>query len=128
MQTKKLTGNIVAVKHICLMDNTINKFENYHIVLWLIKDLCWALVWRPLGMAMIIPTVGLAVYIAYISYTNRVNFLHNVAIVLWISANAIWMTGEFYENDTRPIAVILFLVGLAIIAGSYIFKQKPKTI
>lgn len=110
------------------MDKTINKFENYHIVLWLIKDLCWALVWRPLGVAMIVPTVGLAIYIAYKSYANRVNFLHNVAIVLWISANSIWMTGEFYENDTRPIAVILFLVGLAIIATSYIFKQKSKNI
>lgn len=70
----------------------------------------------------------LGYFIAYKSYANRVNFLHNVAIVLWISANSIWMTGEFYENDTRPIAVILFLVGLAIIATSYIFKQKPKNI
>lgn len=108
------------------MDNTINKFENFHIVLWLIKDLCWALVWRPLGLFMIAPTVGLAIYIAYKSHRNRVNFLHNLAVVLWICANAIWMVGEFYEHDTRHFAAGLFLGGLLLIAGSYIFKQKPQ--
>lgn len=106
------------------MDNKIRKFENYHIVLWLIKDLCWALEWRPLGITMITPTVGLAIYLAYKSYGNRSEFLHGLAIVLWICANAIWMVGEFYDFETKPIAAVLFVCGLAIIATSYIFKQK----
>ncbi|WP_219928772.1 hypothetical protein [Flavobacterium album] len=25
------------------------KTENLHIVFWLIKDLCWVMLWKPLG-------------------------------------------------------------------------------
>ena len=39
------------------------KIENLHIVFWLIKDLSWAMLWRPLGLIMIIPTIGAALLI-----------------------------------------------------------------
>lgn len=106
------------------MDFNLRKFENYHIVLWLVKDLCWALVWRPLGVAMVIPTVGLAFYIAWKSFGDKFDFFHNVAICAWICANAIWMTGEFYDRETRPVAVILFCTGLAIIFYAYIHRRQ----
>ena len=108
------------------MDKNLRKFENYHIVLWLIKDLCWALVWKPLGIVMIIPTVGLAIYIAYKSVNDSFEFLHNVAVCCWICANATWMAGEFYDYETRNIAAVLFVMGLLLIAGSY-FLRKKKT-
>ena len=33
------------------------KMENLHIVFWLFKDISWCMVWRPLGLAMILPTL-----------------------------------------------------------------------
>lgn len=109
------------------MDKNLRKFENYHIVLWLVKDLCWALVWRPLGIAMIIPTVALAIYIAYKSTKDRFEFLHNVAVCCWICANATWMAGEFYNYKTQNIAVVFFVIGLLLIANSYVFRKKETT-
>ncbi len=34
------------------------KIENLHIVFWLIKDMAWAMLWKPLGVFMIVPTTG----------------------------------------------------------------------
>ena len=33
------------------------KMENLHIVFWLFKDISWCMIWRPLGIAMIFPTL-----------------------------------------------------------------------
>ena len=39
-------------------------YENAHIVLWIFKDSCWVCSWRWLGMAMILPTLAVAIDIA----------------------------------------------------------------
>jgi hypothetical protein len=53
------------------------------------------------------------------------NFYHNIAITLWISANATWMTGEFFYNDhSRPFAMIFFVLGLLVISYYYLFVAK----
>ena len=39
------------------------RIENLHILLWLLKDVCWALNFHIMGMIMIIPTVTVAVVI-----------------------------------------------------------------
>lgn len=108
------------------MEINLRKFENYHIVLWLVKDLCWALVWKPLGIIMIVPTVGLAFYIAWRSLADRFEFLHNVAICFWICANAIWMVGEFYDKEWRYISVILFVCGISLIGAGYLWRWQDK--
>ena len=41
------------------------KIENLHIVLWLIKDLFWVMLWKPLGLIMIIPTIGASLLITW---------------------------------------------------------------
>ena len=41
------------------------KIENLHIVLWLIKDLCWVMLWKPLGLIMITPTIGASLLITW---------------------------------------------------------------
>jgi len=38
--------------------------ENLHIVFWLFKDVSWFMVWKPLGIVMIIPTLIISVVIA----------------------------------------------------------------
>lgn len=45
------------------MDVNIRKFENVHILLWLLKDLCWVMDYKTAGVVMIVPTVGIAVCI-----------------------------------------------------------------
>jgi len=119
---------------ICRMDLNLRKFENYHIVLWLVKDLCWAMEWKKLGIFMIIPTVFLAFYITIKSLRgDRFEFWHNVAVCFWICANATWMTGEFFgwDEQARSIAAALFVPGIVIIAFSYLqrnFVSKQKAV
>ncbi len=94
--------------------------ENFHIVLWLIKDTCWALEFRSGGIIMIVPTVAVAFYLLWRSRHYRQEAVHNLAVCIWIVANASWMLGEFYGHDLRPVAVGLFATGLTILLVWYL--------
>jgi hypothetical protein len=101
--------------------------ENIHIVMWLIKDTCWALVWKPGAIAMIIPTVSVAIYLLYRSKRNKTELYHNAAVCMWIIANSTWMLGEFMNKELRPVAVVLFGIGLGILAIYYsIYFKKDR--
>ena len=63
------------------------KMENLHIVFWLFKDISWCMIWRPLGIAMIFPTLIIAIVIAWRTREYMSELCHNLAIVFWISAN-----------------------------------------
>jgi hypothetical protein len=93
--------------------------ENIHILLWLIKDTCWAMEWKPGAVAMIIPTISVALYLLYRSKRNKTELYHNAAVCLWIIANSTWMIGEFINLDLRPIAAILFGIGVGILTIYY---------
>ena len=103
------------------------RIENLHIVFWLIKDLCWAMLWKPLGLIMIVPTVGAALLIIWQTRHIRAELLHNIAVVFWICANAYWMIAEFYSDndDLRYYAAIPFSLGIITIAYYYIGKLLP---
>jgi hypothetical protein len=79
------------------------RMENMHIVFWLLKDIAWCMAWRPLGVAMTIPTLTIALIIAYRTRHIRAELAHNVAIAFWISANAYWMISEFFHFDALPL-------------------------
>jgi len=103
------------------MKYSVRKFENFHILLWLIKDLCWVILWKPLGVFMIIPTLAFAVYITYRNRIDKAELSHNLAVCFWICANSVWMIGEFYYDDsTRPYSIAFFIAGLAMMLGYYI--------
>ncbi len=97
------------------------KMENLHIVFWLIKDLSWAMLWKPLGIIMIIPTITAAIIISWQTRKIKSELLHNLAVVCWIVANCYWMLTEFFStNDSlRYYAVIPFSVGIGIIVYYY---------
>ena len=96
------------------------RLENVHIAVWLLKDYSWCATTRWLGLVMVIPTIGLAVHLAYQTRRDAVDFIHNLAVVCWLAANVTWMTGEFYFNDgTRPYARGFFHAGLALLAAHY---------
>lgn len=115
---------------------SIREYENMHILLWLVKDTCWvasaAYPWlRIPGMIMIAPTLLVAIFITWKARNDQADLFHNIAVCMWISANASWMIGEFFYNDgTRPIALGFFIVGLIVVSVYYIvhFPKRYKAI
>jgi len=101
------------------------RIENLHIVFWLIKDLSWAMLWRPLGLLMIVPTLGAAIIITWQTRHIKSELLHNVAVLFWIIANAYWMLTEFFSTNEslRMYSVIPFSIGLLVIFYYYIFVR-----
>jgi hypothetical protein len=105
------------------MLRTIRDFENFHILLWLLKDTCWLMEWRVAGSISIVPTLAFALYITYRSRESTTELVHNSAVCFWIVANSLWMLGEFfYEDTTRPMAVWFFVAGLALVVGYYLSR------
>jgi hypothetical protein len=111
---------VQTIVYLKIMEQKVRKSENLHIVLWLLKDLCWVADWKLAGTIMIVPTISVAVYITIIARSSYSELMHNLAVVCWICANSIWMVGEFYFNDgTRPPAMIFFGLGLLIVGYYY---------
>ncbi|OQP55979.1 hypothetical protein A4H97_20545 [Niastella yeongjuensis] len=109
------------------------KIENLHILFWLVKDLCWCLILKPLGIAMIFPTLIVAIWIAWRNRHIVAELTHNAAIALWIVANSMWMISEFYNVDekVRPYCIIPFSLGILILLYYYLIysplqKKKAK--
>ncbi len=102
------------------METKLREYENFHIVLWLMKDTCWLMEWKIAGIVMIVPTVAAAFHITWLSRKNTANLYHNLAVSNWICANAIWMIGEFFFDDTfRPFARVFFSMGFVFLAAYY---------
>ncbi|MBL7701365.1 MAG: hypothetical protein JNM14_03900 [Ferruginibacter sp.] len=115
--------------------------ENMHIIFWLLKDISWCMVWKPLGIAMIFPTLVIAIIISIKNRKYVSEVCHNWAIVFWIAANSYWMISEFFSFDKLPvyagieykyIAIIPFVIGILILAYYYlvfkvIYKKKAET-
>jgi len=89
--------------------------ENLHLPLWLIKDTCWAMVWKPLGIFMIVPTLALSFYITWKTKNHQQEFLPNLSVSFWILANSIWMCDEFYDLDILHLSLIAFTSGFLTI-------------
>jgi len=104
-----------------MVTNSFRRIENLHIGIWLIKDLSWVSHFRLFGMFMIFPTLVIGLWITWKMRKNFAELAHNLAVCSWISANSIWMTGEFYYNDgTRNIATGFFVFGIILILASYL--------
>ncbi|MFZ1686762.1 MAG: hypothetical protein WAU70_05045 [Flavobacteriales bacterium] len=98
--------------------------ENFHIVLWLMKDVCWVQDWKIAGAVMLVPTLAMAIWITWRSRLDLCELLHSLAVVFWIAANGTWMLGEFYCNDcTRPYAMAFFVLGLVCVARWYLWPR-----
>ena len=110
----------------------LRKVENLHIVFWLIKDLSWCMVWKPLGLLMILPTLIIAIIICWRSRKYVGETAHNLAVVFWISANSYWMISEFFKFEAihifgiyiyKNLAVIPFGIGIIILAWFYLWWE-----
>jgi hypothetical protein len=63
------------------------KMENLHIVFWLFKDVAWCMVWKPLGIIMIFPTLIVSILIAWRTREYVSELCHNLSITVWITAS-----------------------------------------
>ena len=117
--------------------------EYTYIIFWIMKDLFWSISTGDLGIrnlefaifsetiALFFGTVAFSVYCisAYIYRRHTLSFLDSITTLFWISANYVWMCGEFflrYQNlelddttqgndaNTRVIATIFFSTGICI--------------
>jgi hypothetical protein len=111
------------------------RLENLHIVFWLFKDISWCMIWKVLGIAMIVPTLAVAIYIAYRTRQIRSELSHNLAVAFWISANSYWMISEFFGFDDitilnnyegKHLAMIPFLIGVVILAWYYLIERRKE--
>ena len=109
---------------------SFRRMENLHIVFWLIKDISWCLIWKPLGITMIFPTLIIAIMITIRTRQFMSELCHNLAVVFWISANAYWMISEFLHFDEnivtgsityKDVAVVPFAIGIIVLVYYYIF-------
>lgn len=75
---------------------TVRGTENFHIYLWILKDMAWAESWY--WPAMIFGSGALAWCFVILSHAiharNMVEIYMWVALVLWLSANFVWMAGK----------------------------------
>ncbi len=107
--------------------------ENLHIVFWIFKDIGWCLIWKPLGIVMIFPTLIISIIIAYRTRHMIAELCHNLAITLWILANSYWMSVEFLGMDAttvyhditfKHLALIPFLSGVTCLAYYYLYWSR----
>jgi len=90
------------------------------------KDTCWMLEWKVLGITMICPTLFVAGYLAWKTRGTE-EFYINLAICFWISANAYWMCCEFFKHvEIKDYAGYPFLVGMVCVAVFYIRRLMGK--
>jgi len=108
------------------------RMENMHIVFWLLKDISWCLIWKVLGIVMIVPTLSIALVIAWRTRHIPSELAHNLAIAFWISANSLWMISEFFYFDEmtvigtftgKHLALIPFFSGALILLYYYVFQR-----
>jgi hypothetical protein len=103
--------------------------ETIHIPLWLLKDLCWLMTYRSLGVVMAIPTIVVALMMVSVTYGDRDRFLPNLSIAFWILANASWMFDEFFSLGIRSYCLYPFLAGILVFLIYVLLKLiKPKEV
>lgn len=110
------------------------RIENLHILLWLVKDACWAINLKIPALIMIIPTLWVAILISYQTRKITSEFLHNLAIDFWITANCTWMIGEFTGWDAnlvgryglREFSLVPFGIGLLLLGYYYLIYIRRK--
>ncbi|HMU45783.1 MAG TPA: hypothetical protein PKC72_05395 [Chitinophagaceae bacterium] len=111
------------------------RMENMHIVFWLTKDISWCMIWKALGIAMIFPTLSIAIVIVWRTRRLASELAHNLAIAFWITANSLWMISEFFHFDEtiilggltgKHLALIPFFSGALILLYYYLFQRSKE--
>jgi hypothetical protein len=133
-QENKLWSSTMSKPPVYHIPYKFRRVENLHILLWLIKDACWALNLKYPALIMIIPTLLVAILITWQTLKITGELLHNLAIDFWITANCTWMIGEFFGWDAnligpyglRQFSLVPFGIGILILGYYYlVYIHKP---
>lgn len=94
------------------------------------------MVWKPLGIAMVFPTLIISIVISWRTRAEKNELFHNLAITAWIIANSYWMITEFFHFEElnvlgdityKQFALIPFFTGVLLLAYYYLYwKNKYK--
>jgi hypothetical protein len=76
--------------------------------------------------------MGVAILITWQTRFIVSELVHNLAVILWITANCMWMVGEFFKWDEnligkyglRQFAVIPFALGLLVLLYYYLVLSR----
>ena len=90
---------------------------------------------RVAGIVMIVPTLTVALLITWQTRHMKSELYHNLAVVFWITANCLWMVGEFFHWDEniwhgmglRQFSLIPFSMGLLVLFYYYVFFNKKES-
>jgi hypothetical protein len=82
--------------------------------------MCWSIDSK-IGAILVLPTIAVSIWILFQSKTVSAIY-HNIAVCFWITANSLWMISELYkfEDKAKPIVIILFAIGIIMLAYYYI--------
>ena len=80
------------------------EYENFHLVLWLGKDLAWCLLNKPMWFIFTPPTLLIALDFIFITATVDgliIDHVHYISLLMWVIGNGTWALGELYwiNND-----------------------------
>jgi hypothetical protein len=134
---------------------TLAVIENAYIIFWISKDLFWswgtgdltkgkdlAIMYESFAMCFGLLSIFIYVLTSYLYRRNLLRLLDSITTIFWISANYIWMCGEFFlrydnltyddanegnDTSTRIASAICFSLGLtlqAIIVGIIIWQRR----
>ena len=77
-----------------------------------------------MGIIMILPTVSVALYLTHKSRYTRDLYI-NLAVSFWITANAFWMSCEFFGHvELKYYAGIPFALGMLSTVWFYLSKKQ----
>lgn len=70
--------------------------ENFHIYLWIMKDLAWTQKWYIISWIFGISAISWCLVLVYHAFMDKnYNEMYMlVALILWLSANFVWMAGK----------------------------------
>eukprot|EP01038_Epipyxis_sp_PR26KG_P016153 gene16153-21956_t len=110
---------------------TVRGSENFHIYLWIAKDLSWSqnLYW----CSMIFGSMALSwcLVLAYHAISSRCyeEVYMLIPLIIWLSANFVWMAGEVFNGDDDivvPRSAIMMEVAIAWILFYHIVLRPLK--
>ena len=88
---------------------TWREYENIHILFWLGKDVAWINLIPSMWVIFLVPTFGIAWDMVFVTFWKKhlmIDHAHNVTILIWVMANAIWAgDGDdfVHTHSTHPL-------------------------
>lgn len=84
---------------------TVRGAENFHIYLWIAKDLCWTQSWYYPAYFFGSSAMAWCLILLYHAITARcvTEVYMLIPMILWLCANFIWMSGEVFHGDDDQV-------------------------